>query len=625
MNSSIAQSLQRAAAYLQAGQPQLARPLLIDVVKQQPGLEEGWWLLSQAVTEPRQQIDCLQRVLRINPGNVEAQTRLRLLLSPPEEHAAPIAPPPAPPPVSPPARSVEAAPAPRSDMDALRVAAAKRPAAPRSKQRFKQSQWIMIGVAGLAVVVVIGFVLTLILSPAAPLPDRSTVPAAAPAVALAASATPTLTSTPQPSPTEPKFPPTWTPTPTLAPTSTRTATPYPTLNPTLQAGMDRIEEQVADLRGLPIGDEVPRVLIRREAVEQTLRQMLIEQGYDKTLADQARSLSALGLIKPTYDLFKYAMNGLADNIGGFYIPWLKQLFVIGARFGGVERFVFAHEFDHALTDQHFNLDALGVYPDCLGDGQRCAAIRALVEGDATLLMQQWWRQYAGPQDFQDILRYRPPSQTLPEDYPPPYVSRDLEFPYLEGLKFVEYLHRRGNWAEVNRAYENLPASTEQILHPDKYIAGELPVVVNAPPLTDTLGVEWRLIDDDVLGEWTTYLILSAGADLAAQIPDDDALRASQGWGGDHYQVYYNDVISQTVLAAEWAWDTPRDANEFNAALIEHLTERFRGLTIDRAAGECWEANQQTTCLFAQNDRALWLLAPDVGLLETVLAQYPDYP
>ena len=111
--------------------------------------------------------------------------------------------------------------------------------------------------------------------------------------------------------------------------------------------MDTIEKQVADLRGLTIESDVPRVLIGRDAVEQTLRQMLIEQGYEATLADQARSLSALGLIKPTYDLLKYAMNGLADNVGGFYIPWLKQLFVIGTRFGGVERFVFSHEYDHA--------------------------------------------------------------------------------------------------------------------------------------------------------------------------------------------------------------------------------------------------------------------------------------
>jgi hypothetical protein len=504
-------------------------------------------------------------------------------------------------------------------MDALRTAAVSRPSTKRkSKARFKKSQWVMIGVTACGVLVLIGIALALLFSPGASPADRT----AAPAVAIAASPTPTRT--PQPSPTERRLPSTWTPTPTPQPTATRTATPFPTLNPTLLANMDRIEEQVSDLRGLPIGDEVPRVLIRRENVEQTLRQMLIEQGYAETLADQARSLSALGLIKPTYDLFKYAMNGLADNIGGFYIPWLRQLFVIGTRFGGVERFVFAHEFDHALTDQHFEIGALGVYPDCLGDGQRCAAIRALVEGDATLLMQQWWQQYAGPQDYQDILRYRPPRQMLPEDYPPPYVSRDLEFPYLEGLSFVEFLHKRGNWAEVNRVYENLPDSTEQILHPEKYLAGEQPIGVVAVPLTDTLGADWRLIDDDALGEWMTYLILNAGADLAAQIDNEDALKAAQGWGGDHYQVYYNDVTSQTVLAAEWIWDTPRDATEFKSAMLDHLGERFRGSKIDRAAGDCWESNQQTSCFFVNGDKTLWLLAPNVATLEAVLAQYPEF-
>src|SRR5512143_1582377 len=84
MSSSIPQTLQRAAAYLKAGKPQLARPLLIEVVKQQPNSEEAWLLLSLAVAEQQQKIDCLQRVLRLNPGNVEAQTRLRQLLSPPE-------------------------------------------------------------------------------------------------------------------------------------------------------------------------------------------------------------------------------------------------------------------------------------------------------------------------------------------------------------------------------------------------------------------------------------------------------------------------------------------------------------------------------------------------------------
>ncbi len=146
----------------------------------------------------------------------------------------------------------------------------------------------------------------------------------------------------------------------------------------------------------------------------------------------------------------------------------------------------------------------------------------------------------------------------------------------------------------------------------------------APPLTDTLGSGWRLIDDDVLGEWTTYLILSSGADVAAQVDEKTALAASRGWGGDHYQVYFNDTISQTVLAAEWVWDTPKDATEFKQAMTKYLEERYRGSKLDHATDTCWEANHQTSCLLTSDKRTLWLLAPDVATLDALLTAYPDF-
>lgn len=637
MNQSANDVLRRAQAYLQNGQPQAARPVLVEYVRQFPASEEGWLLLSQAVIEQKQKIDCLQRVLRINPANAEAQARLRRLLAPPDEPPPMMPPPPRVQPLKPSvpvvtaataATSAPQAPAPHPDqpvppgaqpgIDSLRVAAQLTSVARRPKAGLTKPQRIIIGVTALLIVAMIGVLFVVVLSSSAPVPSAPAVVAALPTT------TPAFTATPRPSPTQKSLPPTWTPTPLPSATPTHTATPYPTLNPNTATQMDRIEQQVADLRGLASDTTVPRRLIRKTDVEGMLKQMLIEEGYLQTLPDLARSLSALGLIKPTYDLTKYAMNGLADNIGGFYIPWLKELFVIGTSFHGVERFVFSHEYDHALADQHFNIDQLGVYPDCLSDSQRCTAIKALVEGDATLLMQEWLQQYAGPLDYQDIVRYRPSSQMLPEDYPPPYVSRDLAFPYVAGLEFVQYLHRRGNWAAVNKAYANLPTSTEQILHPEKYVAAEQPIEVAAPPLTDTLGSGWRMIDDDVLGEWTTYLILSSGADVAAQLDERTSLAASRGWGGDHYQVYFNDAISQTVLAAEWIWDTPRDATEFKQALTKYLDERYRGAKLDRTGGDCWEANRQTSCLFVTDKRTLWLLAPDNTTLDKVLAAYPDF-
>jgi hypothetical protein len=124
----------------------------------------------------------------------------------------------------------------------------------------------------------------------------------------------------------------------------------------------------------------------------------------------------------------------------------------------------------------------------------------------------------------------------------------------------------------------------------------------------------------------TYLVLGYGADLTAEVDDTTAAKAADGWGGDNYQVYANDTLTQTVLAVEWKWDTLPDAKEFKSAMQFYLNARWRGAkSTGQVAGDCWEANNQTTCFFAKNKATLWLMAPDQTLLNNVLAQYPDFP
>ncbi len=386
----------------------------------------------------------------------------------------------------------------------------------------------------------------------------------------------------------PTLPPTWTPqpTPTNTPTPVATATnissPTPTLQslgPTVSANMDRIQEQVVDLRGLEMVNSVPRYLVTRPQLANYVAAGLLTNDYRAQLEDQKKVLSALGLIKPSYDMVNYALNGIVDNIGGVYLPWEKTIYVIGLHFSGIERYIYSHEFDHTLVDQHYRLDQIGVYPICNHDAQRCQAIQALVEGDATMLMNQWWLQYAGPQDYQDILTYNPPRQAIPDEFPPPFVLEDANFPYVEGFNFVQYLYERGNWAAVNQVYSDLPSSTEQILHPAKYLNNEAPILVLAPPIEEALGEEWQTISTDVLGEWWTYLLLAFGADNAAQIDVDTASEAAAGWGGDVYQVFYNEGKDQSILALHWVWDSPADFNQFTSAFATYLDNRFRGASV----------------------------------------------
>lgn len=606
MSASLPDDLVQATALLRAGRLAEARALLVAVLGREPRADQAWFLLSVALEDVQQQRDCLRRAVQLNPGHSAARERLEKLE---EAHAAPSTP-------HSPSLDVRTTEPAVIAESTLREPGSAPAAGPRCAPRLAVycALWLLLGlgsVAGLAVATVTG------LRRAGYFGSRS--------VAVVVDAPTAITY--------PTLPPTWTasptasdsPTPTITPT--RTPTPSATLpapNATMAAEMAEIARQVSDLRGLPIVADNASYLVARNRVEAVLTALLLSPDVRAELEEQKLVLSTLGLVKPSYDLVKYALNSNADNIGGFYLPWTKDMYVIGSTFGGVERFIYAHEYDHALTDAHFDIGDLGVYPTCESDGQRCAAIRALVEGDATLLMEQWWRQYARPQDYRDIRAYEPPRQTVPEEFPPPYIEQDLAFPYDYGSAFVDYIYARGNWAAVNEAYANLPQSTEHILHPEAYLVGELPLDVPLPALSHRLGEAWRLVDDDVLGEWMTLLILGYGAETAAQLDHATAQRAAAGWGGDHYQVYHEAAGGKTLLVARWSWDSQRDAGEFDEALQQYLHARFRGARVDRNDGACWEINDQAACLFTLGSESLWLLAPNQAVLNDVLVDFPDF-
>src|SRR5688572_23648911 len=69
--------LGQAEQFLKNGNKQAALPLLMEYARRNPGVARGWWMLSFAVTDPRQQIECLERVLRIDPNSIQAQTQLQ--------------------------------------------------------------------------------------------------------------------------------------------------------------------------------------------------------------------------------------------------------------------------------------------------------------------------------------------------------------------------------------------------------------------------------------------------------------------------------------------------------------------------------------------------------------------
>jgi hypothetical protein len=648
----------QAQEYIRNQQLPKAQRLLVEHIKKNPNSEQAWYLLSTAVDDPGKQIECLQRVLRINPANKEAQARLMSVMAP---QAAPPAAPRAaaatsvvalaaasqlsagePSPISAPAQpaapSSEPRPAEPAPVEAAKPVepepstvdtelSSLRSKAKYVKPRKPRKRWPRIVILLLLILLAasVGAYLLMnnpsqaAISPAGGTPAAAVVPTDTPTPTW----TPTMTPTPSITPT--RYPPTWTPTrpPTVPPT--RTPTPLPTLNPAVQAGLQSMLDQVTTVRGLDATADIPTALLPRELLEPALKSILDLQQRQPELVNQARGLAALGLIRPGFDLARYTINRFADNAGGFYVPWQYVIEVTGSEFGGVASIVYAHQAAHALLDQNYGSALEGLYPACTRGADQCQALQALIEGDAALTTERWLQGKDGAALAKDAL---PQYQALPAavDDPsaPPFIARDVAFRSEYGRKFVEALYQRGGWAAVDKAYENLPASTEQILHPEKYSAGEKPVEVAATPLSGVFGGDWQLAADEALGEWRTYQLLANGVDEAARLSAETAQKAAAGWGGDRYRVYYDPRNDQAALAAEWTWDTPQDATEFQQAMSAYLDLRFQGARSQTPGQTCWSANRQTTCLYASNNGTLWVLAPESQLIDQVRQAYPGF-
>jgi hypothetical protein len=199
------------------------------------------------------------------------------------------------------------------------------------------------------------------------------------------------------------------------------------------------------------------------------------------------------------------------------------------------------------------------------------AAHALIEGDATLAMTLYIAHNPlGALSFLKSMKSgMAASQQL--DSAPRALRESLLFPYLEGSEWARDLYKRSGWSSVSKAFTDLPKSTEQILHVDKYLADEQPVKVTVPDLKALLGPSWKRVDYDVNGEWNYYLILDEF--LKSR---NDSKRAAAGWGGDRYAVYEGPRVGDVMMAQLSVWDTEKDAREFFDAYVKRTVSRYPG-------------------------------------------------
>ncbi len=309
----------------------------------------------------------------------------------------------------------------------------------------------------------------------------------------------------------------------------------------------QIEDQVRLLRNLPAADVGAPEIITRAQLADTLPG-LIEPPLDNA------TLQALGLLATDQDIVALTNQLYSAQVLGYYDFDAKRMVLVSDSGLTVEaRVTYAHEYTHALQDAAF--DSSAAFDAVAGQRDRELALLGLEEGDASVAMVLWALGHLSADEMTRI------SDTPLPDMSgiPAWMVRLLEYPYLSGARFVGQLYASGGWDAVDAVYGDPPSSSEQVLHPDKYLDDEAPIEVAPLNLWSVVGDDWAHASETTMGEaWIVTWLEGIGAEA------DEAAAAAAGWGGDWLTVA-SGPDGSWALGWRIAWDAPVEATEFEDA------------------------------------------------------------
>jgi hypothetical protein len=364
--------------------------------------------------------------------------------------------------------------------------------------------------------------------------------------------------------------------PTAAPPTSVPASPDATQD---AAGIySLIRDQVASIRGLePTADVDPVTIDEAQLLENLEAEIDAEQSPEEVALSEDL-LGTLGLIPEGASIRELTLDLLGGQVAGYYSPDRDELFVVsrtGQVVGPVERVTYAHEFTHQLQDQNFDLATLDT--TSVDQSDRALAQLALIEGDATSVQTTWLIGNLTPEELNELIAASlDPAALEALNRAPAYLRETALFPYQDGLALVQRLMNEGGYDAVNDAFDDPPESTEQVLHPNKYVQREDPIRVRIPDsfpggFAGRVGSGWSELARDTLGELILRVWLTEhNVDAAI------AREAVAGWGGDRL-VLLRSPNGSLAIALKTTWDSVAEAREFaEAAAIALAHPRFAG-------------------------------------------------
>lgn len=316
-----------------------------------------------------------------------------------------------------------------------------------------------------------------------------------------------------------------------------------------EAVVYRTMARIESIRGLEFTEDVPVRVISRTQYREQRRQFGLSPTNDTEWTEQV--WEAMFLVEESTNATDAVSDVYQGSVLGYYSEG-EIVIVSDSDSPRIDPDTLAHELTHALQDQQLTLD---VTPETW-DARLSA--NGLIEGDATAVEYEYRNRCGG--SWSCLPR---PEQTFDTSDRNRGVYTTISMPYAQGPAFVTALSEREGWESVNDAYETVPGSTEQIIHPTRY-PDDSPESVE---IEDRSAENWQRFDatrqGETLGEASIYTMFQTNGVIDA--PADDRVNyshpVSAGWAGDRL-VPYNNTDGENGYVWKTKWDSEQDAEQF---------------------------------------------------------------
>jgi hypothetical protein len=274
--------------------------------------------------------------------------------------------------------------------------------------------------------------------------------------------------------------------------------------------IDAAAKELSEITKLELKHKVPSDTISREKFKIYVEETIADQIPPEEVQIQELILKRFGLVPDVFDLKKSTVDIITEQAAAFYDFRRKKLFLMEGSAPSSQPVLIVHELAHALADQHYDL---AKYIKRGKSDDASLARMAVMEGQATWLMLESAARKSGQSLTTSTYLADAMSggaDQMITQYPvlaaaPLYIRASLLFPYQQGFRFQQALVAKHGTSSFTMVFERPPLSSQQVLHPEKYIANIAGVEAKLP--SPARKRDFREIAEGSVGEFDHAVLL----------------------------------------------------------------------------------------------------------------------